>query len=129
MVYVKSCIPHRLIKEYCGSYDGIDFLTFEFVIKSRKWYVSYLYRPPSVKEVVLCELLKSLCDTFIVGNNLFMAFGDLNSNFLSTNMITDFCEVQGIENLIKNFYMFQKHNSHIVRCVLNKYAEMFQWCY
>ena len=48
LVYIKNDIPHRVLKDFSGVYEGIDYLTFECITKSRKWYVSYLYRPPNI---------------------------------------------------------------------------------
>ena len=89
MVYIKDCIPHRLMKDFSGSYKGIDYLTLEIVMKSRKWYVLYIYRPTSIKVDVLCELLELLCNNFIIHDNLFMAFGNVNSNFILNNTMND----------------------------------------
>ena len=43
MMYINDNTPHRLLKQFSGLYHGIDFLTFEIITKSRKWYISYLY--------------------------------------------------------------------------------------
>ena len=73
MMYINDNTPHRLLKQFSELYHGIDFLTFEIIIKSRKLYVSYLYRPPNVNESVLCDLLNVLCEEFISNNNLYVA--------------------------------------------------------
>ena len=46
MIYVNDSIPHRLLKEHSGEFEGIDFLTLEMTVKSYKWILVYIYRPP-----------------------------------------------------------------------------------
>ena len=48
MIYVNDSIPHRLLKEHSGEFEGIDFLTLEITVKSYKWILVYIYRPPRV---------------------------------------------------------------------------------
>ena len=38
MIYVNDDLPHRNLLEYSGIYEGIEYLSFEIIIKSRKWY-------------------------------------------------------------------------------------------
>ena len=125
MVYIKDCIPHRLLKDFSGSHEGIDYLTFEFVMKSRKWYISYFYKPPRVRDSVFCELLKSLCDTFMTGNNLYMALGDFNFNFLSDNKLLDLCQVYGLHNLITNPTCFKGDTPTLLDVVLTNMPKSF----
>ena len=33
MVYINDNTPHRLLKQFSGIYHGIDFLTFEIILK------------------------------------------------------------------------------------------------
>ena len=46
MIYVKDCIPHRLINEHTGIHMGVEFMTIELSVKSNKWKLCYIYRPP-----------------------------------------------------------------------------------
>ena len=62
-------------------YLGIDYLSFEIIVKSRKWYISYLYRPPYVNESILCDILNVLSYEFISNNNFYVAYGDLNRDW------------------------------------------------
>ena len=65
MIYVNGCIPHRLIKDHTGVYMGIEFMTLEISVKSSKWKLRYIYKPPRVTEkssVIFC--LKCAKDFF-----------------------------------------------------------------
>ena len=74
MVYINDSIQHRLVKEYTGVYMGIDYMTIEISVKSYKWTLVYLYRPPSVSVTVFCEILSMLCDEFVDDSNLTLPF-------------------------------------------------------
>ena len=88
MMYINDNTPHRLLKQFSGIHHGIDFLAFEIIIKSRKCYISYLYRPPNVNESILCDLLSVLCEEFISNNNLYVAYGDFNCYLFKHNALT-----------------------------------------
>ena len=102
IIYIHDDLPHRNLIEFSGNYEGIEYLSFEFIMKSRKWYISYIYRPPRISDHHLNELLKRLSDTFICNDNVFVAFGDLNCNFLRDNCLCDLCEVCDLHCLIKS---------------------------
>ena len=125
MVYINDSIPHRMLKDFSGSHGGIDFLTFELLIKSRKWYISYIYRPPSIKSAVLCELLKSQCESFVSENNLYLAIGDLNVNCLTDTTLTDFCEIYDIHNLINMPTCFKGETPTLLDVVLTNRPKCF----
>ena len=125
MVYINDCIPHRLLKDFSGSIGGIDFLTFELIIKTRKWYISYIYRPPSVKDTVLCEVLRSQCESFVSENNLYVAIGDLNINCFTDTTLTDFCEMYDIHNLIKDPTCFKGETPSLLDVVLTNKPKCF----
>ena len=127
MMYINdnTCTPHRLLKQFSGIYHGIDFLTFEIITKSRKWYISYLYRPPNVNESILCELLKGLCEEFISNNNLYVAYGDLNCNWFKPNALSDLCEIYGMVNLIEQPTCFKGENPTLVDVFLTNKPKCF----
>ena len=100
MMYINDNIPYRLLKQFSGIDHGIDYLTFEIIVKSRKWYISYLYRPPKVNESILCDLLNVLSEEFISNNNLYVAYGDHNCNWFKLNALSDLCEIYGMVHLI-----------------------------
>ena len=64
MIYVNGCIPHRLIKDHTGVYMGIEFMTLEISVKSSKWKLCYIYKPPRVTEKIFCDFLSEMCERF-----------------------------------------------------------------
>ena len=125
MMYINDNTPHRLLKQFSGVYHGIDFLTFEIIIKSRKWYISYLYRPPNVNESILCDLLNVLCEEFISNNNLYVAYGDLNCNWFKHNALSDLCEIYGMVNLIEQPTCFKGDDPSLVDVFLTNKPKCF----
>ena len=125
MMYIDDNTPHRLLKQFSGLYHGIDFLTFEIITKSRKWYISYLYRPPNVNESILCDLLNGLCEELISNNNLYVAYGDLNCNWFKPNALSDLCEIYGMVNLIEQPTCFKSENPTLVDVFLTNKPKYF----
>ena len=125
MMYINDNIPHRLLKQFSGIYHGIDYLTFEIIVKSRKWYISYLYRPPNVNESILCGLLNVLSEEFISNNNLYIAYGDLNCNWFKHNALSDLCEIYGMVNLIEPPTCFKGDNLTLVDVFLTNRPKCF----
>ena len=124
-IYINDNLPHRLLKQFSGIYHGIDYLTFEIIVKSRKWYVSYLYRPPNVNESILCDLLNVLSDEFISNNNLYVAYGDLNCNWFKYNALSDLCEIYGMVNLIEQPTCFKGDKPTLVDVFLTNRPKCF----
>ena len=124
MMYINDNTPHRLLK-FSGLYHGIDFLTFEIIIKSRKWYISYLYRPSNVNESILCDLLNVLCEEFISNNNLYVAYGDLNCNWFKHNALSDLCEIYDMVNLIEQPTCFKGDTPTLVDVFLTNKPKCF----
>ena len=81
MVFIKDNLPHRLLSEYSGCHEGIDFLSFELMLKSRKWYITYFYRPPAVNEGIFTRFLSGICNIFISKGDAYIAACDCNINF------------------------------------------------
>ena len=125
MMYINDNTPHRLLKQFSGLYHCINFLTFEITIKSRKWYISDLYRPPNVNESILCDLLNVLCEEFISNNNLYVAYGDLNCNWFKHNALSDLCEIYGMVNLIEQPTCFKGDNPTLVDVFLTNKPKCF----
>ena len=109
MIYVKDCIPHRLIKEHTGLHMGVEFMIIELSVKSNKWNLCYIYRPPCVNEKVFCDFLSELCEAFIIDGTLCLFFGDMNCNLSCRNCLSDVCDVFGLTNLVKHHACFKSH--------------------
>ena len=45
---VKDSLPHRVLKEYTGVVDAIEYMSIELSMKSRKWNMINIYKPPKV---------------------------------------------------------------------------------
>ena len=129
MMYINDNTPHHLLKQFSGIYHGIDFLTFEIMIRSRKWYISYLYRPPNVNESILCDLLNVLCEEFISNYNLYVTYGDLNYNWFKHNALSDLCEIYGMVNLIEQPTCFKGDNPSLVDVFLTNKPKCFVLVY
>ena len=64
MLYINDNIPHRLLKEHSGEFEGIDFMTLEMGVKSSKWILVYIYKPPRVNDVIFSGFMSKLCEQF-----------------------------------------------------------------
>ena len=138
MLYINDSIAHRIITEdvyipnrdvyvkTTGTYAGIEYITILCVIKGRKWYLCYVYRPPKTNVQEFCDLLSAICDMYIVDDNLFMAFGDLNIDMnVSENSLTDICHVYGLFNLIKQPTCFKAVNPTLIDVILTNKPKCF----
>ena len=125
MVYINDSIPHRLVKEYTGVYMGIDYMTIEISVKSYKWNLVYLYRPPSVSVTVFCEFLSMLCDEFVDDSNLTLLFGDMNCNLFNQSDLCDVCDVFNLTNLIKDPTCFKGDTPTLVDVFLTNKPRSF----
>ena len=110
MLYIKDTIPHRIIRDFTGEMNSIDYITIELTTQRAKWNITYIYCPPRVSDSVLSEFMFSLSEYFVSKNNLCLFFGDLNQNFLNENALTCVCEVHGLSNMIMEPTCFKSKN-------------------
>ena len=87
--YKNDNIPHRLLKEHSGEFEGIDFMTLEMAVKSCKWILVYIYKPPRVNDVTFTGFMSKLCEKILIGDNTCVFFGDMNCNLLGPNVLSD----------------------------------------
>ena len=52
MIYINDGIPHRLLKDCTGVHMGVEFMTIELSVKSSKWNLCYIYKPPRITDKV-----------------------------------------------------------------------------
>ena len=102
MIYVNGCIPHQLIKDHTGVYMGIEFMTLEISVKSSKWKLCYIYKPPRVTEKnLLWFSVWNVRKIFFTDSSICLFFGDMNCNLYHRNGLSDVCDVFSLTNLIK----------------------------
>ena len=102
LIYVKECIPHRIIKEHSGCYQLIDYITIELTTRHGIWNLVYIYRPPRVHENVFLKFMSNICETILPKGKLSVFFGDMNFNLCVDNHLGELCEIYGLSNLVKD---------------------------
>ena len=110
MIYVRDSIPHRIIKEYSGEIDCIDYITLEITTQRGKWVLTYIYCPPKVSDTSFTNFMSILCENFVSKNSLSLYFGDLNQNLLKDNALSCICDIHGLSNLIESPTCFKADN-------------------
>ena len=125
MVYVSDCIPHRIIKDSTGFHEGTEYMTIEVSMKSCKWYLVYVYKPPKVNEKLYCDFISGLCERFVSDNNLCLFFGDMNLNMTIQNGLSDVCDIYGLINLVSGPTCFKAENPTLVDVLLTNKPKCF----
>ena len=98
MIYVKDSLPHRILREYTGIVDAIEYISIELSMESRKWNAIYIYKPPKVLAKTFSDFMHSLCETFVADDKLCIFMGNINCNMLVKNELTDNCDIYGLIN-------------------------------
>ena len=94
MLYIKENIPHRILKDFTGCQERIDYITLEISTKRGKWALVYMYKPPSVSDTTLSSHMCGLFDQLISSHILLLFFGDMNKNLLLLdNSLNDLCDL------------------------------------
>ena len=94
-------------------------------MKSRKWNIIHIYKPPKVLVKTFCDLMHSLCETFVADDELCLFMGDMNCNMLVKNELTDICDIYGLINLIKDPTCFKSCNCTAVDVILTNKPRFF----
>ena len=125
MLYIKDTIPNRIIKEFSGERNSIDYITIELTTQRGKWNLTYIYCPPRVPDSVLSEFMFSLSEYFVSRNTLCLFFGDLNQNFMNENALTCVCDVHGLSNIIAEPTCFKAQNPTLLDVFLTDKRRSF----
>ena len=125
MLYINDSIPHRILKEYSGEFEGIDFMTLEMAVKSCKWILVYIYKPPRVNDVTFSGFMSKLCEYFLIGDNTCVFFGDMNCNLLGPNVLSDTCDIFGLTNLVTGATCFKSETPSLVDVLITNKPKCF----
>ena len=125
MLYINDNIPHRLLKEHSGEFEGIDFMTLEMAVKSCKWILVYIYKPPRVNDATFSGFMSKLCEQFLIGDNTCVFFGDMNCNLLGPNVLSDTCDIFGLTNLVTGPTCFKSETPTLVDVMITNKPKCF----
>lgn len=125
MLYVNDSIPHRIVKEHTGITKDIEHMTIEISMKSKKWYLIYIYRPPKVLVSTFRNFMNKMCDNFVNDCNVSVFLGDMNCNMKETNELTDICDLYGLTSLVKEPTCFKSSDATIVDVILTNKPRSF----
>ena len=125
MVYINDSIPHRILKEYCGEFEGIDFMTLETAVKSCIWILVYIYKPPRVNDVIFSDFMSKLCEYFLICDNTCVFFGDMNCNLLGPNVLSNTCDIFGLTNLVTGGTCFKSETPSLVDVLITDKPKCF----
>ena len=73
----------------------------------------------------MCELLSNLCQLPLSTGNLCLLFGDLNCNLIHDNALSDFCNIYGFTNLVKDPTCFKSEDPTLVDVFLTNKPRCF----
>ena len=125
MIYVKDSLPHRILEEYTGIVDAIEYMSIELSMKARKWNIIYIYKPPMVLAKTFWDFMHSICENFAADDKLCIFMGDMNCNMLVKNELTDICDIYGLNNLIKDPTCFKSCNGTALDVILTNKPRCF----
>ena len=119
IIYVRSDIPHRLLTNAeQNKNDGIESLCLELKIGKTKTAFSCVYKHPKVKHTVFKKSLGQIADYLLQSNNDLVFWGDMNSCPIKSSVISVFCDVYGLHNLIDQPTCFKGKAPSLIDVIL-----------
>ena len=118
MVYVKDCLPHRLLQESCYIKDGVEVLSLNVFVKKRQCNIITMYKPPNVTDSAFGQVFTELCDLYINDTSLTIFVGDFNYNMKTHNFLKDLCDLYDLTNMIKEPTCFKSDSPSILDLIL-----------
>ena len=100
IVYIRSDIPHRRLKNAECNTDGIESLCTELTIGNTKSVFICVYKHPKVKPAVFKDKMCQMADYLFRSHNDLIFLGDMNSCPSKSNVISELCDMYGLYNLI-----------------------------
>ena len=101
--YVRSSIPHRIRKDIGVAKHAVENLVLETRLRKEKCFFILIYKPPSVENAALSDLLELVCNMCFAESKTIYIIGDLNVNMLSvSHALCDTFNILNLKNVIKN---------------------------
>ena len=106
MVYVRNDMiqrrRHDIEKCAFNNCDGrIEILSVEVSINKETWLFISMYKQPKVRTMLLIDCLEAVTNEFALDNCNIVILGDLNVNMLKSNVLSDWLDISGLTNVIK----------------------------
>ena len=115
----RSDIPHRrLTNAEQNNNDGIESLCLELTIGKTKTVFSRVYKHPKVKHTVFKKSLGQIADYLLQSYTDLVFLGDMNSCPTKSSVISEFCDVYGLHNLINQPTCFKGKTPSLIDVIL-----------
>ena len=106
MVYVRNDMiqrrRHDIEKCAFDNCDGrIKILSVEVSINKETWLLISMYKQTKVRTMLLIDCLEAVTNEFALDNCNIVILGDLNVNMLKSNVLSDWLDISGLKNVIK----------------------------
>ena len=124
LFYVNENIPCReLTTEQIDTNFGIIFL--EITLRTRKWLVIGLYKPPNQKEEYFLKNLGVVLNNYLSKYEHIILLGDFNLT-TSNKYLADFMTLFNLESLINTPTCFQSEKPRCIDLILTNKKSLFK---
>ena len=76
-------------------------LSVEVLINKETWLFISMYKQPKVRTMLLIDCLEAVTNECSLDNCNIVILGDLNVNMLKSNVLSDWLDISGLKNIIK----------------------------
>ena len=121
MIWVRADIPHFRVTDL--EFDlscNIECVILFFQLKNVSFYLSCVYKHPSVSNGVFIDNMSALYDKMSNSGSESIVLGDLNIDMMSNNNVieNDLCDVYGLKNLIDAPTCFKSEKGTLIDPVI-----------
>ena len=118
LIYVRSDLPQRRVKQNEINEDGIESIVLEITIGKTKTIFTCIYKHPKTRDAIFKSKLAKIVDTNFTINNDLVFLGDMNSCPRKSSIIEDICELYDLTNLIKEPTCYKSVNPTLIDVIL-----------
>jgi hypothetical protein len=127
LIYIRSDIPYRRLKEIEHNDNGVESVSIEIVIGNAKTIITCLYKHPSVKNNIFKTIFSDIANKAYQYSSDVIFIGDINCDPKKNDLICDLCCVFGLCNLITTPTCFKAKEPTLLDVILvsnkGKYLE------
>ena len=116
MVWVRADIPHVRVNDLeLDVSSNIESVVLHFQFKKVKFYLSCVYKHPSISNGVFIESLCSLYDKIGNCGSESVLLGDVNIDMLTNKVLeNDLCDIYGLANVIVSPTCYKSKNGTLI---------------
>ena len=125
LIYIRSSFPHQRPSDTEVNENGIESTCVELTIAKCKSVISCIYKHPQVPNGVFMVCITKIADPVLCYSTDCVLIGDMDCCPIKSNILLEFCDIYGMNTLIKDGTCNKCHVPSLLDVILGTNAKRY----